>query len=66
MSLLQQKKLDIYANVSLFLSYSEVTVATRSYPDQIVNAVTRSSPYPDQIVDQHLETSSTALNVSGV
>ncbi len=35
------------------------------YPDQMVTAVTRSSPYPDQIVDQHLETTSTALNVSG-
>ncbi len=23
------------------------------------------SPYPDQMVDQHLETTSTALNVSG-
>ncbi|KAL0154283.1 hypothetical protein M9458_050396 [Cirrhinus mrigala] len=40
----------IYANISLFHSYSEVTVATRS------------SPYPDQTVDQHLETTSTALN----
>ncbi len=53
MYLLHRKKIDIYANISLFLSYSEVTVATRS------------SPYPDQMVDQHLETTSTALNVSG-
>ncbi len=53
MYLLHHKKIDIYANISLFLSYSEVT------------AVTRSSPYPDQMVDQHLETTSTALNVSG-
>ncbi len=32
------KKNDIYANISLFLSYSEVTVATRSgpYPAQII------------------------------
>ncbi len=52
MYLLHRKKIDIYTNVSLFLSYSEVT------------AVTRSSPYPDQMVDQHLETTSTALNVS--
>ncbi len=49
MYLLHHKKIDIYDNISLFLSYSEVT------------AVTRSSPYPDQ----HLETTSTALNVSG-
>ncbi len=35
------------------LSYSEVIVATRS------------SPYPDQMVDQHLEMTTTALNVSG-
>ncbi len=56
MHLLQRKKIDIYANISLFLSYSEVTVATRSgpYPAQMVTAVTRSSPYPDQMVDQHL------------
>ncbi len=67
MYLLHRKKIDIYANISLFLSYSEVTVSTRSslYPDQMVTAVTRSSPYPDQIVDQHLETTSTALNVRG-
>ncbi len=67
MYLLQRKKIYIYANISLFLSYSEVTVATRSgpYPAQIVTAVTRSSPYPDQMVDQHLETTTTALNISG-
>ncbi len=53
MSLLHQKKLDIYANISLFLSYSEVTVATWSgpYPAQMITAVNGSSPYPDQ----HLE-----------
>ncbi len=52
MYLLHRKKIDIYANISLFLSYSEVTVSTRSslYPDQMVTAVTRSSPYPDQMV----------------
>ncbi len=67
MYLLHHKKIDIYANISLFLSYSEVTVATRSspYPAQMVAAVTRSSPYPYRMVDQHLETTSTALNVSG-
>ncbi len=67
MYLLQRKKIYIYANISLFLSYSEVTVATRSspYPAQMVTAVTRSSPYPDQMVDQHLETTTTALNISG-
>ncbi len=61
------KKIDIYANIILFLSYSEVTVATRSgpYPAQMITAVNRSSPYPDQMIDQHLETTSTALNVSG-
>ncbi len=61
MYLLHHKKIDIYANISLYLSYSEGTVATRSslYPDQMVTAVTRSSPYPDQMVDQHLETTST-------
>ncbi len=53
MYLLHRKKNDIYANISLFLSYSEFTVATQS------------APYPDQMVDQHLETTSTALNVSG-
>ncbi len=31
----------------------------------MVTAVTGSSPYPDQMVDQHLEMTSTALNVSG-
>ncbi len=57
MYLLHRKKIDIYANISLFLSYSEVTLATRSnpYPDQMITAVTRSSPSPDQMVDQHLE-----------
>ncbi len=80
MYLLYRKKNDIYANISLLLSYSEVTVATRPgpypaqmitavnrsspYPDQMITAVTRSSPYPDQMVDHHLETTSTALNVS--
>ncbi len=57
MYLLHRKRIDIYAHISLFVSYSEVT------------AVTRSSPYPDQMMDQHLETTSTAptaLNVSGV
>ncbi len=67
MYLLHRKKNDIYANISLLLSYSEVTVATRSgpYPAQMITAVNRSSPYPDQMVDHHLETTSTALNVSG-
>ncbi len=81
MYLLHRKKIDIYANISLFLSYSEVTVANQSgryraqmvtavtrsspYPDQMINAVNRSSPYPDHKVDHHLETTSTALNVSG-
>ncbi len=62
MYLLHRKKIDIYVHISLFLSYSEVTVATRSgpYPAQMVTAVTRSSPYPDQTMDQHLETTSTA------
>ncbi len=61
------RKIDIYANISLFLFYSKVTVATRSgpYPAKMITAVNRSSPYPDQMVDQHLETTSTALNVSG-
>ncbi len=65
MYLLHRKKIDIYANINLFLSYSEVTVATRSGPfsAQMVTAVTRSSPYPDQMVDQHLETTSTALSL---
>ncbi len=70
MYLLHRKKIDIYANISLFLSYSEVTVATQSgpYPAQMVTPVTISSPYPDQMMDQHLETNSTgptALNVRG-
>ncbi len=81
MYLLHRKKNDIYANISLLLSYSEVTVATQSgpypaqmisavnrsspYPDQMITAVNRSSPYPDQMVDHHLEMTSTALNVSG-
>ncbi len=45
MYLLHRKKIDIYANISLFLSYSEVTVATRSglYPAQMDIAVTKSS-----------------------
>ncbi len=30
MYLLHRKKIDIYANISLFLSYSEVTAFTRS------------------------------------
>ncbi len=30
MYLLHHKKIDIYANISLFLSYSEVTAVTRS------------------------------------
>ncbi len=56
MYLLHHKKIDIYAYISLFLSYSEVTIATRSspYPAQMITAVSRSSPYPDQMVDQHL------------
>ncbi len=57
MYLFHRKKIDIYANISLFLSYSEVTLATRSDPNpaQMITAVTRSSPYPHQMVDQHLE-----------
>ncbi len=68
MYLLHREKIDIYANINLFLSYSEVTVATRSgpYPAQMVTAVIRSSPYLDQMMDQHLEMTSTALTVSGV
>ncbi len=52
MYLLHRKKIDIYANISLFLSYSEITVATQSSPylAQMVTAVTRSSPYQDQMV----------------
>ncbi len=67
MYLLRHKNIDIYANIIIFLSYSEVTVATRSGPftAQMITAVNRSSPYPDQMVSQHLETTSTALNVSG-
>ncbi len=67
MYLLHRKKIDIYTKISLFLSYSEVTVATRSgpYPAQMITAVNRSSLYLDQMVEQHLETTSTALNVSG-
>ncbi len=76
MYLFHRKKIDIYANISLLLSYSEVTVATRSgpypaqmitavtrsrpYPAQMITAVNRSSPYPDQMVEQDLETTSTA------
>ncbi len=58
MYLLHREKIDIYTNISLFLSYSEVTVATLSapYPAQMVTAVTRSSPYTDQMMDQHQET----------
>ncbi len=43
MYLLHRKKNGIYANISLFLSYSEVTVATRSspYTAQMVTAVTQ-------------------------
>ncbi len=42
MYLLHRKKNGSYANISLFLSYSEVTVATRSspYSDQMVTLVT--------------------------
>ncbi len=43
----------IYANISMFHSYSEVNVGTIS------------SPYPDQMVEQDLEMTLTALNVSG-
>ncbi len=68
MYLLYHKKIDIFTNISLFLSYSEVT-RYGPYPAQRVTAVTRSRPYPDQMVDQHLKTTSkapTALNVMGV
>ncbi len=67
MYLLNRKKNDIYANISLLLSYYVVTVATRSgpYPAKMITAFNRSGPYPDQMVDHHLETTSTALNVSG-
>ncbi len=56
MYLLHRKKIDIYANISLFLSYSEVTVATRSgpYTAQMITAVTGYSPYPDRMVDRIL------------
>ncbi len=42
MYLLHRKKNGIYANISLFLSDSEITIATQSslYPDQMVTAVT--------------------------
>ncbi len=49
MYLSHRKKIHIYTNISPFLSYSEVTVATRS------------GPYPDQMVDQHLEMTSATL-----
>ncbi len=67
MYLLHRKKNDIYANISLLLSYSEVIVATRSgpYPAQMITVVNRSSLYLDQMVDHHLEMTSEALNVSG-
>ncbi len=67
MYLLHRKKNDIYTNISLLLSYSEVTITTHSgpYPAQMITAVTRSSPYQDQMVEQDLEMTSTALNVSG-
>ncbi|KAL0149361.1 hypothetical protein M9458_055399, partial [Cirrhinus mrigala] len=46
-----RKKNGIYANISPFLSYTEVTLTTRSspYPDQMVTAVPRiqSVPSPD-------------------
>ncbi|KAL0199523.1 hypothetical protein M9458_008063, partial [Cirrhinus mrigala] len=46
-----RQKNGIYANISLFLSYCEVTLTTRSspYPDQMVTAVPRiqSEPSPD-------------------
>ncbi len=67
MYLLHRKKIDIYTNICRFIYYSEVTVATQSgpYSAQMITAFTRSSPYPDQMMDHHLETASTALNVSG-
>ncbi len=67
MYLLHRNNINIYANISLFLSYSDVTVATRSgpYPAQMITAVNKSSPYTDQMADHHLETNSTALNVGG-
>ncbi len=62
-----QNPLDICPNISILLSYSEVTVSTRSgpYPAQMITAVNRSRSYTDQMVDHHLETTSTALNISG-
>ncbi len=68
MYLLHRKKIDIYANISLVLSYSEVTVATRSgpYPAQMVTAIKRSSPYTDQTMDQNLEMTSTALTALNI
>ncbi len=45
MYLLHRKKIDIYTNISLFFSYSEVTVATWS------------SPYPDQTTSTALNVS---------
>ncbi|KAL0148552.1 hypothetical protein M9458_056099, partial [Cirrhinus mrigala] len=43
-----RQKNGIYANISLFLSYSEVTLTTRSspYPDQMVTAVPRIQSEP--------------------
>ncbi len=41
---------------------SKSTAGGRSYQ---IFAVNRSSQYPDQMVDHHLEMTSTALNVSG-
>ncbi len=70
----------IYTNIRLFHSYSEVNVATQSvsrsdghcsHPDPVRIQIRwslqspGSSPYPDQMVDQDLEMTSTALNVSG-
>ncbi|KAL0159189.1 hypothetical protein M9458_042914, partial [Cirrhinus mrigala] len=47
----RRQKNGIYANISLFLSYSEVTLTTRSspQPDQMVTAVhwIQSVPSPD-------------------
>ncbi len=65
MYLLHRKKNGIYANISLFLSYSKITVATRSspYPDKMVTAVTRiesvsrsdggSAPRDDRYSPEH-------------
>ncbi|KAL0147720.1 hypothetical protein M9458_055051, partial [Cirrhinus mrigala] len=43
-----RQKNGIYANISLFLSYSEVTLTTRSspYPAQMVTAVPRTQSEP--------------------